>query len=283
MPHYWIAIVSAGLAAVLFVFVGVRVGLSMWRDYEKRYVEGAATTLDAMYITMPAQNVMYLSLLSFVLTAMVMGYLSANPGVGLGFGVPAFFLPRVILHILKKKRDELFNIQLVDALMNISNSLRAGFSLPQALELIHQEMPNPISQEMRLVCQELRLGLPMDEAFDNLYRRMPLADVDLLITAISIVRDVGGNLTEVFDNIAATIRDRQRMEGKIMALTSQGRAQAVVICCVPVFIGGGFYMVAPQLMEPLIGTALGYVLMGVILLLMTLGGLWIRKIVNIDV
>jgi len=283
LPHDWIATIAAALGTFLFTVVGLHMLMRMYRQYEKAYLEGTATTLDAMYVTMPAQNILYLGILCFIFVSFLMGVLSRSFLIGVLFGLPTFFVPRAVLYFLKTHRDELFNVQLVDALMNISNSLRAGFSLNQALDLVHREMPNPISQEFRLVCQELRLGLPMEEALENLYRRMPLPDVDLVVTAIAIVRDVGGNLTEVFDNIAHTIRERHRIEGKIRALTAQGKLQAIVVCLIPFVLGGAMYVVAPDLFAPMITTPLGWAMIAACLVLIVLGWLWIRKIVAIDV
>ncbi len=283
LPHDLIAVVSAGLGAFLFALLGLHLAIRSYREYQKDYLDGTATTLDAMYVTMPPQNILYLSFLSFLTVTGLFSILSGNLLIGLPFGIPAFFVPRLILHVLKRRRDELFDVQLVDALMNISNSLRAGFSLTQALELVHREMPNPMSQEIRLVCQELRLGRPMEEALRNLHKRMPSADVDLMVTAISIVRDVGGNLTEVFDNIAHTIRERHRIEGKIRALTAQGRLQAIVVCLIPFLLGGAMYMIAGDLFRPMFTTAVGWALIGSCFVLIALGWLWIRKIVAIDV
>ena len=283
LPHDWVATICASLSVLILMFVGLRMTFRMWGEYQKQYIAGAETTLDAMYITMPAQNILYLSIVCFLGTVAIMTTASGSLYVGIPFGVPMFFAPRIALFVLKRRRDTLFEFQLEDALMNISNSLRAGFSLPQALELIHREMPDPMSQEIRLVCQELRLGLPAEEALDNLYRRMPLQDVDLMVSAIVIVREVGGNLTEVFENIARTLRERHRIEGKIRALTAQGRMQAFVVCSLPFLVAGGLHFINPGLFEKMYTTMWGWAAIGLILILEIVGGFFIYKIVDIDV
>lgn len=283
VPHFYIAQLAAGIGAAVFIFIGIFMARRMWQQYQANYLAGAATTLDAMYISMPAQNVLYLGILSGLVFFFLITYLSGNPAVAIPFFAMGMVIPKFFLRYLKKKRDELFIIQLVDALMNMSNSLRAGFSLPQALELIHREMPNPMSQEMRLVCQEMRLGVPVEEALGNLYKRMPSDDMDLVVTAISIIRDVGGNLTEVFDNIANLIRERQRIEGKLRTLTAQGKLQATVMCMLPVVVCAGVYFIAPDLFGLLVNTTLGWVAIMVVMMLMTAAILIIRKIIRIDV
>jgi tight adherence protein B len=171
----------------------------------------------------------------------------------------------------------------VDALMNVSNALRSGFSLPQAFELIQREMDAPISQEFRLLNQETRVGVPMEQALEHSAARMPSEDLDLVVTAILVSQEVGGSLAEVMDNIAKTIRERHTLEGKVRALTSQGRIQAVILCLVPIVLGFAINWLNPGLFEPMIRTPLGWVLFGVIAFLEIVGLLIVRKIVTIQV
>jgi tight adherence protein B len=277
-----IMLAGAG-SAVLFVWIGYRLFSQGWQSYEERYVKGASRTLDAMYLTLPMQHLVYLSFASAGLVGCLVGLVFGSLAWGVITGVVGFGLPTLAVRTLKKRRDAKFREQLVDALVNISNSLRAGFSLHQAFDLVQREMPNPISQEFRLLNQELRFGASMEDALGHLHDRMPSEDLDLVVTAITISRDVGGNLTEVFDNIASTIRARHRLYGKIRALTAQGKWQAALICSLPVLLGIGINMVNPALMEPVYRTVWGWGLIALIVLLQVLGVVFIMKIVNIDV
>lgn len=270
-------------AVTLFVWTGVRLFARGWAGYEQRYIGGAERTLDSIYLTIPPQHVVYLSVVCFVVLGLLASWLFGNLLVGMAFGTPGLFVPKLLLWWLKRRRDRRFDEQLVDALLNMGNSLKAGFSLPQALELIAREMDNPMGQEMRLVVQEMRLGVQMEEALLHLHRRMPSQDLDLIITSILISRDVGGNLTEVFDNIAYTIRERHRIEGKIRALSAQGKLQGFVICCMPPLIAVALHYFAPQVIEPLFTTALGWMTMGLAVILMAIGIRWIYKIVAIEI
>ena len=144
-----------------------------------------------------------------------------------------FFLPRIYLSARKNKRLKEFNNQLGDALNLMVNSLRAGYSTMQAMEVISNEMPAPISEEYGRVVLELQLGVPFDAAMANLMRRMPSSDMDLVITAMSVQREVGGNLAEVLDAISFTIRERVRIKGEIKAMTAQGRITGYVITALP--------------------------------------------------
>ena len=276
-------LLSGGGAVALFVLVGFQLFSSGWQSYEERYVQGAGRTLDAMYLTLPLQHLIYLSFASSAAVGLLVGMVFGSIAWGVILAIVGFAMPTLVVRILKKRRDVRFREQLVDALMNISNSLRAGFSLHQAFEMVQREMANPISQEFRLVNQQLRFGLSMEEALNNLLERMPSEDLDLVATAITISRDVGGNLTEVFDNIADTIRARHRLYGKIQALTAQGKWQAALICSLPPLLAIGINAVNPELMQPVYHTIYGWGMIAVIVVLQLLGIFTILKIVNIDV
>jgi tight adherence protein B len=136
----------------------------------------------------------------------------------------------------QKKRLAMFDHQLGDMLNLVVNGLRAGYSTLQAMEAVSKELPAPISDEFYRVVQEMQLGLSMDEALDHLIRRIDSEDLDLVITAITIQREVGGNLAEILDVISFTIRERVRIKGEIAALTAQGRATAWVISALPILL-----------------------------------------------
>ncbi|MFW5858173.1 MAG: type II secretion system F family protein [Planctomycetota bacterium] len=283
VPHNLVASLAAGLAVGVFAYIGVELFRRGWAGYEERYVSGASATLDSMYLTMPRQHLLYLAVLSAVLVGGVALLLTAQPVLAAPISLAGLGVPMLVLSILKKQRDAQFNLQLVDALMSVSNSLKAGMTLPQAFDVLSREMPNPMRQEMRLLCQELRLGLELDEALTHLYQRMPSKDMDLVVTAIAITRDVGGNLTEVFDNIAHTIRERYRIEGKIRALTSQGKMQAFVICLLPFVLAIGMHFVSPGSMAVLFNTWQGALVILVALVVEAAGILVIRRIIRIDI
>ncbi|MCU0722053.1 MAG: type II secretion system F family protein [Planctomycetes bacterium] len=274
---------SVFVSTLLFGVGGIYLFSRGWESYEQKYVKGAEGTLEAMYLTIPPQHVAYLSIACFLVLFGVFTAVFAQIVVGIIAGLFGLPVPLVILRVLKTRRDRKFGIQLVDALMNMASALKAGFSLPQAFLQMEKEMDAPISQEFRLVNQELRVGLPLDESLGHLYQRMPQDDLDLVITSILISRDLGGNLTEVFDNIAETIRDRHVIEGKIRALTAQGKLQGVIMALLPFVVGAAIHVIDPALVEPLYKTEAGWALIVVLLFMVIAGYLWIRKIVTIDV
>jgi tight adherence protein B len=197
--------------------------------------------------------------------------------------IGGFFAPRIYAGSRKKKRLKEFNDQLGDALNLIVNSLRAGYSTMQALEVISNEMPAPISEEFGRVVLELQLGVSFDMGMANLMRRMPSADMDLIITAMSVQREVGGNLAEVLDAISFTIRERVRIKGEIQVLTAQGRITGYIISFLPFALGAVVYMVNPGFMGAMFEDMCGWVMIGIALVLIVIGFLTVNKIVSIEV
>jgi tight adherence protein B len=284
-PQLWamVTLVSLFAAVVLMTYSIVQFLSRGWKSYEEKYVVGATRTLDAMYLTMTSQQVLYLSLLSTLVVGLIIGVTLKNPILAVILGVAAFITPTLVIRLLKWRRDKKFGTQLVDALIAMGNGLRAGYSLPAAFELIAREMENPIGQEMGLLVQEMRLGVGMDEALQHLHNRMPGEDLDILITSISISREVGGNLAEVFDNIADTIRERHRIEGKVASLTAQGKLQATIIAMLPPVIFVALNAWSPDLVRPLFHDWRGLGLMSLIVVMEALGMAMIWRIVSIRV
>ncbi len=200
--------------------------------------------------------------------------------VGLLMG---FFAPRWYASYRQGQRLKAFNDQLADALNLIVNSLRAGYSTLQAMEVISHEMPAPISQEFGRVVMELQLGVAFDTAMLNLLRRVPSEDMDLVVTAMSVQREVGGNLAEVLDAITFTIRERIRIKGEIKVLTAQGKYSGYIITALPFALGGFIYFSNPDFIAPLFNDPCGWMMLGVAAVMIALGYFVINKIVSIEV
>ena len=197
--------------------------------------------------------------------------------------VAGFFLPRIYVGSRTTKRLKEFNDLLGDSLNLMVNSLRAGYSTMQALEVISNEIPAPISEEYGRVVLELQLGASFDTAMANLLRRMPSPDLDLVITAMSVQREVGGNLAEVLDAISFTIRERVRIKGEIKILTAQGRATGLLITFLPVVLTGVISLINPEFTAPLFNDPCGWMMLGVSVVLIVVGYIVINKIVSIEV
>ena len=199
-------------------------------------------------------------------------------GFLLGYMLPRIWIGRRIGGRLKN-----FNKQLPDTIVLLSNSLRAGSSFLQSIELVSREGAPPMSEEMGRVVREVNLGLGMEEALNNLVRRIRSDDLDLMVTAIGIQQQVGGNLAEILDTIAFTIRERVRIKGEINTLTAQGRVSGYLVAFLPIALGAALNAINPAFMQPLFTQTIGRILIGVGAVMMTIGFLAIRKITDIKV
>ena len=199
-------------------------------------------------------------------------------GFILGYFLPRFWVGRRI-----SGRLSAFNKQLPDTIVLLSNSLRAGSSFLQSIELVSREGGPPMSEEMGRVVREVNLGLGMEEALHNLVRRIKSDDLDLMVTAIGIQQQVGGNLAEILDTIAFTIRERVRIKGEINTLTAQGRVSGYLVAFLPIGLGAALNAINPAFMAPLFTETIGRILIGVGAVMMTIGFLAIRKITDIKV
>ncbi|HWE23472.1 MAG TPA: type II secretion system F family protein, partial [Myxococcales bacterium] len=194
-----------------------------------------------------------------------------------------FFAPAALIRALRRKRVARFEGQLAEALQQMANALRAGLTFQQALEQVGRESPPPLGQEFGLYAKEVRLGTSSEEALVAMVRRVGSEDLELVATSTNVARQLGGNLPDMFETIAETIRERFRLEGKIRALTSQGKLQGLVVATLPLWVGLFLDWYRPDLMQPMFAHAFGYVLVAAIALLEAIGFLLIRRIVTIDV
>ena len=203
----------------------------------------------------------------------------------LGWWVPRFYVNR-----RKAKRLQAFNDHLADTITLVANALRAGASFLQAIELVVRETQPPISTEFNRVIREVNLGLPFEQALANMVRRVRSDDLELMATAITIQHQVGGNLAEILDSIAFTIRERIRIMGEIKTLTAQQRMSGYVVAGLPIFLVIFLSVAAPSFLEPMfmkppeiLGLPLGVVILFMAGVMMFLGFVLIRRIVDIEV
>lgn len=203
--------------------------------------------------------------------------------VGLGIGIIGYMVPQIWLKSSQKRKKMNFNNQLIDALLIIANSLKAGFSFLQAMDLVSNEMSDPISGELQFCLREMNYGTPTEEALLNLSDRVGSDDLDLLVEAILIQRQVGGNLAEVLQNIHGTIQDRLRIQREIKTLTAQGRISGFIIAALPFALAAILWMINSEYMSVLLREKLGWVMIGVGITFEVIGFLFIRKIVSIKV
>jgi tight adherence protein B len=200
-------------------------------------------------------------------------------------GVIGFFLPRFYVKRQQSARLVKFNDQLSDMLNLMVNGLRAGYSTMQALEAVSRELPAPICDEFRRVVQEMQIGISMETALVNLLRRIPSDDLDFVVTAINVQREVGGNLSEILDTISFTIRERVRIKGEIRVMTAQVRTSGIVLSLIPVFLTLALWFVSPEYIGSFFarGPVCGWSAVGVIVGMIAAGYFVMMKIADIEV
>jgi tight adherence protein B len=192
--------------------------------------------------------------------------------------IPGFFYKT-----MHRKRLKKFEEQLPDGLMMLSGAMRAGASLNLALEGLVKEQPAPLSQEFELFMREQKIGVDFEISLDHMEKRIPIQDFAMLISALRINREIGGNLAEILESLADTLRRKQQMEGKIESLTAQGKLQGIVMTGLPVLLGLLLYFLERDAMEKLWTTPIGWGVLALIIVMETMGYFMIRKITSIDV
>jgi len=194
-----------------------------------------------------------------------------------------FIAPRLFLKWQQAKRLNAFDDQLGDTITLLANSLRSGYSLLQSMEMVGRELPPPMSEEFQRVTREIGLGLSNEQALDNLLRRIDSDDLDMMITAINIHHEVGGNLSEILDTIGHTIRERVRIKGEIRTLTAMARYSGYMVSVLPVAVAGLLFVMNPDYMSTLWKDPCGVRMIVASAIGMGLGWVIIRQIVNIKV
>ncbi len=271
----------AGAVFFLFMMIYSVLGKA-YEQYQERYVVKSMHDLSDMFLFIDPRQMLILNVASMCLLG-VFSYALANPIVGVGMTIFGFFLPMMLIKHYRKQRIKKFNTQLVDALQAMANAFKAGLTFQQAVEHLSKDASPPLGQEFGLFVKEAKLGVPLDEALVNMARRVGSDDLELVVLSTNIARGLGGNMAEMFETLSGTIRERFRLEGKIDALTSQGKLQGWIVAAMPLILGMVLNAMRPDLMGPMLNHAFGYVLVFAIAVMEFLGIFLIRRIVNIDI
>ena len=289
----WLAAGAAGLCLAGLALVILRALRAGAGHYAGEYSDATARQFEDIFLFIPARRIAEIGWAcagaAFMLCALPLldprnpALTAAGLAMGLLAAAAAFQLPRHILLVLKARRRRRFDEQLVEALGQIGNALRAGFSITQAFESVVKSGENPIAQEFEVFLQQMRVGISFSDALNNLVARVGSEDLDLVCSAMDISRRTGGNLTEIFDKIALTIRERMRIERRVMTLTAQGRLQGTIVGAMPLVVGVAMTFFRPGMMIPYLKSPGGLAGVAAVVILVTLGGLLIRKIIRIDV
>lgn len=249
------------------------------KSYKKK-IEEELTRADVLlkgeeFLVLVLLVVLGLGAVSILLTGSILTAAAASC-----FGI---YMPFFFIKVKKNKRKSSFNSQIGEALVIIANSLRSGFSFLQAMDMVSKEMPDPIASEFRTTITEMNWGSSTEAALLGLAERVKSDDMDLVITAVLIQRQVGGNLAEILENIAHTIRERVRIKGEIKTLTAQGRISGLIVGLLPLVLTAIIYLLNPSYLSLLFNSKVGLVLLTGALMSQMLGVLIIRRIINIEV
>ncbi len=268
----------------------VSFGGSISREIGKlKFLEGykkkVQTNLSRAHILLKPEEFETLCLILFVVFILMVVMIGGTDSWPLAIimGIVGWFLPTFVVKNKIKKRLKLLNEQLGDALTMMSNSLKAGYSFFQTVDMVAEEMTGPIAEEFGILKKEVNLGLNTEKALENMVGRVSSEDLELVVTAVMIQRQVGGNLSEVLDNITATIRDRVKIKGELKTITAQGKISGLVISLLPLILCGLIFLISPKMMSMLFTTAMGQIMIGVALFMETIGIILIRKVVRIEI
>lgn len=287
-PLAWWVIGVAGVAAVSIGFLLYPLVEEHAVRHFRTYVNWAAATREKMFRPVSKARIGF-SISFSTLLAMIVGYLISRGNGYITVVFTALFAAvgwsfvRFWINFQWEGRLKRFDEQLIDGLNLLANSLKSGLNLQQAIQVLVKEMPNPLSQEFALVLSQEKLGLTTDEALERMIERIPSEDLSVALHSVLILRETGGDLSETFDTIASTIRERRKVDGKIKSMTAQGKMQGLVLFLLPFAFAAALYFINPEYITPLFTTPLGWSLLTVMVFLQILGGLWLRKIVKIDV
>lgn len=289
----WLAPLLFGICLSGLAWIITRAVMAGSEAYSGAYSESTAREFEDVFLFIPPRRLEEIrwasSAIVFLGVFMLTGSFTSAGGFAIGFfagliaGGIALYLPTWTLSFLRARRLARFNSQLVDTLVSMSNALKAGFSIAQAFETVVKDGENPIAQEFDVFLQQTRIGVSFSDALANMDERVGSVDLTLVVMAIETARKTGGNLTEILEAISKTIRERMRIENRIKTLTAQGRLQGIVVGAMPIVIAIALLIVDPGTMKPFLYSMTGLIVMSIVAILITLGGLMIRKIIKIDV
>ena len=276
-------ILTMSLLVGVCVCIGIYAIYGFIQKYRENFTQTASITLQDMFLFIDPEKLFFINIIVLIVVPILTFLLTGSIPMAVIFTVVAIMLPRITYGIIKKRRLQTIIHQMPDALNMMSGSLRSGASLSIAMDFVATETAAPFSQELSLVLREQKLGVSFEDAMESMGRRLSLEEIDLMVSAITISKNVGGNLSEVLERLANTLRSKAALEGKIVALTSQGKLQGIVVGLLPVFLGFVLFQMEPEAMQPLFTTLYGWIVVSIITVLLLIGGFFIKKIITIDV
>ncbi len=279
--YYVLAFLFVAISLLVWVLMGF--SAQGYDRYQSVFTEHAESKLENLFLFVDARKMFLGNIITLFILPIAIYFITGSLFYVVLAVIALLVFPKMMLVRMEAKRKENIVKALPDALSQIAGGMSAGQTFLSAVEAMVKETKGPISQEFSLVLREQRLGMTLAEAMDNLAERVQAEEMDLVVTATQISNDVGGNLSEIFLRLTDSLRKKMEMEGKIKALTSQGIMQGWVVGLLPFFIIAALYFVDHKNIEPIFTNLLGWIFLSVIIVLEIIGGMMIRKIVNIDI
>lgn len=233
-------------------------------------------------IAFTLEEILLMKLLTTAVFSFVAYVLSGELLVVLLIGGVTMKIPNMIINKRRKNKLKAFDGQLNDGLILMANSLKAGYSFMQAMAIAAEEMEAPFGTELKVLMKETNLGLSLDEALNNFVDRSNSQDLKLVVNAILIQKDVGGNLSEIIENISETIRERQAIQNELRTLTAQGKLSGSIVMLMPIGLGMVIYLLNKEFMMLLFTTKLGLIMLGMAVVSQFIGWFIIKKIISVD-
>ncbi len=280
---YVAAIVCVFMMATLLWWILAQKAQSYLENYKETFTNTASSNMSDMFMFVDPEKLFFINILAIIVFPIITWFIFKDIVTMLAVLFMTMLLPSLFYRSIRKKRLQRFETQLPDALAMVSGAMRAGASLSIALEGLVNEQPAPISQEFELFLKEQRLGVDFEESMAKMESRIPLADFSMLVTALRINREVGGNLAETMESLGETLRRKATMEGKIDSLTAQGKLQGIVMTGLPILLGFLLNFMEPEAMSKLWTTHIGWAVTAIIIVMEAMGYFMIQKITSIDV
>jgi tight adherence protein B len=288
LANEWILIPLFGICVFTFVILWADKSIAWLHKRSLGQREEVIRIMRLMGMEADQKKITILILLmSFGLGALMFLAFWPNVFIGALFGcsitIAGWQLPLLIVRLLYERRCTTFVDQMVDGITIMANGIKAGSNPQESMKRVVEIMGNPISQEFSQVLYQMQVGDSFESALNDLGNRIPRPDVQMFVTSINILKETGGNLAETFQTIVTVIRERQKVEKKIQALTAQGLMQGIIVTLVPFFLLAVFAVIDPTFIKPMFTTTLGLVLLFAMLALQIIGGVLIKKLVTIKV
>lgn len=251
--------------------------------WHKKKIDQLSPKLDRMFLDISANKLILLDIAAPLFCGLLGYFITRKLAVAFLTGGVGLLIPLLVVKILEKRRRKKFAGQLVDAIMILCSSLKVGMSFPQAFEVLVQEMTAPISQEFSLVLRQMQMGFSLESALGDLRKRMNLDELDMVVASVMVAKDTGGDITETLSQVTNTITERNKLIGKVKALTVQAKLQGLIMSLIPVFFAMFVYKTDPHFFDVFFKDEFGKMLLTYAIISQIIGTSLIIKLSRVDI